>query len=755
MTTSGGTGVGNWGRCWTALPLLLASPAFAQAASDRLPASQSAAPTSPATVADPQRDIDFAADQVAYDDKTEVVTATGQVRMASDGNYLAADKVDWDRRTGLVTADGNVVIVTPEGNKLVSDHVVLTDSLRDGTIDNLLLVLDTGGRIAAREGRRAAGKMTLTDAVYTGCPMVSETGCPRNPSWSITAAKVIRDEATGRLRFEGSRFHIFGLSLPVLPVFAIAGNRDRGVSGLLTPDLRYSHAKGLEIALPYYFRFGPNRDLTLTPRLFTDTYPAIEARYRELNSLGAFQVGGFATYSTISDLDTSGNVISTRKGFRGYGEFNGRYQLDPDWSVTASLRGATDKTLTTLYDLTNDDRLRSTVNLERITPNSYISLAGWYFQGLRVDDVQSQVPIALPMFDARFRLPGPALGGIIQLQANTLAITRTGGQDTQRAFAGFQWDVRRLLPWGQQLTLTAYGRADVYHTDDSAATSVPIYAGTDGWHSRLIGALAADLQWPFIGEALGGIQRITPRIQIVASPPTPNLAIPNEDARAVDLEDSNLFALNRFPGYDRWEDGARVTYGVEWNLDRPNWSADAVIGQSYRLNNAASLFPDGTGLTDRLSDVVGRFRVRYGSLIDITNRFRLDKDNLAIRRSEIDLTVGGSQTYVQAGYLLLNRKIDPSIEDLRDKQELRLAGRLHVARYWSIFGATVIDLTTRAEDPLSLANGFQAVRNRLGIEYEDDCLDIGLSWKQDYETVGALRKGSTFSLRFSLKNFGR
>ncbi len=84
------------------------------------------------------------------------------------------------------------------------------------------------------------------------------------------------------------------------------------------------------------------------------------------------------------------------------------------------------------------------------------------------------------------------------------------------------------------------------------------------------------------------------------------MTIPNEDARSVDLEDSNLFALNRFPGYDRWEDGSRITYGVEWSLDRPNVSINTIIGQSYRLNNRASIFPDGTGLTDRFSDIVGR-----------------------------------------------------------------------------------------------------------------------------------------------------
>jgi LPS-assembly protein len=263
------------------------------------------------------------------------------------------------------------------------------------------------------------------------------------------------------------------------------------------------------------------------------------------------------------------------------------------------------------------------------------------------------------------------------------------------------------------------------------------------------------MQWPLIGEVFGGIQRLTPRVQLTLTPPTSNLDIPNEDARAVDLEDSNLFALNRFPGYDRWEDASRVTYGVEWALDRSRFSVDATVGQSLRLARKPSLFPEGTGLTDRLSDFVGRTRLRYGRFVDLTHRYRVDKDSFAVRRNEVDLTFGTRQSYAQIGYLKLNRDIDEAIEDLRDKEELRLAGRLKFARFWSVFGATVVDLTGRDEDPLSLADGFQAVRNRLGILYEDDCIELGVSWRRDYERIGSFRKGSTFSLSFGLKGLGR
>jgi LPS-assembly protein len=728
--------------------MLLAAPAAALA---------QAMPPQPPPPAAPQstdRIVEFSADQVTYDNNEDVVTATGDVRMAREGNYLASDEVVWDRKSGEVRAQGNVVLLTPQGDKLIGENVLLTDDFRDGTIENLLVVLESGGRLAAARGRRTGNITTLENAIYTPCPVTTSSGCPRRPSWSITAARVIQDPEHNRVRFQGGRLQLFGINLPLLPIFNI-GTGSEGYTGWLVPDISYSTKKGLELAVPYHWQIAPNRDLTLTPHLYTGVYPALEAKYRELNSLGAFQLGGFVTYGTIESADFDDSDPNEGQDIRAYFEGNGKVQLDPLWSITGAFRVATDKTVTRRYDITRDDRLRSFVNAERISPDSYISIAGWAFQGLRVDDIQKQTPIALPAIDARVRLDDPILGGKVELQGNSLSIIRIEGQDTQRAFASARWDLRRLTTWGQQLTLTGYVRGDVYHTDDAAATDVPSYRGADGWHTRGIAALAADVQWPFAGPAFGGVQRLVPRVQLVLTPPTQNLDIPNEDARSIDLEDTNLFALNRFSGYDRWEDSSRITYGVDWSLERPNLSIATTIGQSYRINRRPSIFPEGTGLTDRLSDVVGRTSLRYGRFIELTHRFRLDKDNFQVRRNELDLTVGSQQTYLQLGYLRLNRDIDPTIEDLRDKEELRLAGRVKFHRYWSIFGATVLDLTGKDEDPLSIADGYEPVRHRLGIAYEDECLELGLSWRRDYERIGDFRKGSTFALTLALKGLGR
>lgn len=695
--------------------------------------------------------IEFSADQVAYDTDADIVTASGAVRMSREGNYLAADSVVWNRKTGEVRAQGDVVMTSPEGDKLVAGDVILTDTLRDGTIDNLLVALDQGGRIAATRGVRRGDSTILENAIYSPCPVTTETGCPKRPSWAITAVRVIDEPALNRVRFEGGRLQLFGINLPLLPIFNIPRSGG-GATGWLVPAITVSTVKGLELAVPYHWQIALNRDLTITPHVYTGVLPAIEGKYRQLNSFGAFQVGGFLTYGNIESVSSDTTTIG--KGVRGYFEGNGKFQLDPVWSVTTSVRVASDKTVARRYDITNDDRLRSFVNAERISPNSYISIAGWAFQGLRADDQQKQIPFALPAIDARL-LTDEVAGGKIELQANSLAIFRIEGQDTQRAFASARWDLRRLTPWGQEVTLTAYGRGDVYHTDDSASTVVAIYRGTDGWHTRAIGALAADIKWPFVGGLLGGVQSLVPRAQLVLTPHTPNMDIPNEDARAVDLEDSNLFALNRFPGYDRWEDASRITYGADWSFERANLSIQSNVGQSYRLTDPTVIIPEGTGLTGRLSDIVGRTRIRYGRFIDFTHRYRLDKDNFAVRRNEIDFTVGSEQTFVQVGYLRLNRNIDPAIEDLRDSEELRVEGRLLFKRYWSIFGQAIVDLTNKNEDPLSAANGWQPVRHRLGIQYSDDCLELGLTWRRDYEQFGSFRKGSTFAFHLALKGLSR
>jgi LPS-assembly protein len=697
--------------------------------------------------------IQFEAEGASYDDNSDTATVFGNVVLRRNGQSVRADKLTWNRKTGQIVAEGNIRFVDADGNQLFTDRLELTDELKAGAMKNMLLALREGGRLAANKGERTEdGKLMLHNAAYTACAVEDDKGCPRNPSWRITARRVIFDPDTKTLRFEGARAELFGIKLLPMPGLAIATD-GRPISGLLIPDIKLSASNGVQISETWYQRLSVNRDLSITGYVYTEALPMVSAQYRQLTSQGAFQVTGYVTRS--SRIAIGGAGAASQPDFRGYLFANGRYQFDPNWSLTFSGRITSDRTFLRRYDISRDDRLRSTFQLERIDPDSYFAVSGWATQTLRVGDRQGLVPVALPEIDYRRRLTDPWLGGRVQLQFNSLAIARTAGQDTQRAFASAQWDLRRITPWGQEVTVTALGRADVYHSDENAQTSTLIYRGNPGWQARGIGAAAIDIKWPLVGEFLGGTQVLTPRFQIVASPKLRNLEVPNEDARAIDLEDSNLFALNRFPGYDRVEDGVRFTYGFDWQFERPGLRINTTVGQTYRLSNNSTLLPDGTGLSERTSDVVGRTEVRFSDVVKVTHRFRLDKDNLAIRRNEFDFAVGTQGTYLEAGYLRLNRDVSSGIEDLKDREELRIAGRVSIARNWSIFGSGVFDLTGPRDDPsLVGADGFQPIRTRVGIAYEDDCLEIDVTWRRDYVATGDAEKGNTFQIHIAVKNLG-
>jgi len=731
----------------------LANPAIAQPALETpIPVAPATTPAPPEFNAEGERQIGFEASELAFDQDTNTVTAAGNVVLVSGDQSLNADAVNWNRTTGEIIASGNVRLVDEDGNQLFAEQLQLTDELEAGAMQNLLIAFRQGARMAAEQAVRAAdGTITLERAAYSSCPVTDEDGCPRSPSWRLTADRVIYDDTTKRINFEGAWLELFGKR--ILPMPRLMIRADGGAeSGLLMPDIALTTSNGIELSDSYYWRLAENRDLTLTGFVYSQAAPMVSANYRHLTEQGAFQVTGYATYSARIPL--SGTNPLSERDLRGYVATNGRFQLGPNWAFTGSIRLASDRTFLRRYDISRDDRLRSTIMAERTDDRSYLSISGWATQALLVATPQGQVPLALPLVDYRRRVADPLLDGVLELQANSLAITRSDGQDTRRAFARAQWDLRRITPWGQEVTLTAMARGDVYHSEDNALNPTPSYRGITGWQARGVALGAIDVKWPLVGNFLGGTQVVTPRVQLVAAPETRNLAIPNEDARAIDLEDSNLFALNRFPGYDRVEDGARVTYGADWEITLPGLRISTTIGQSYRLTDKPTLFPDGTGLTEQFSDFVGRTEVRYRDFLKVTHRFRLDKDGLAIRRAEIDATVGSDRTYLEVGYLRLNRDIISTSEDLADREEVRAGGRLAFARNWSVFGSAVVNLTDREEDPSLSSDGFEPLRTRLGFAYSDDCLELGFSWRRDYYRVADAESGNSFRIYFTLRNLG-
>ncbi len=702
----------------------------------------------------PGDSIGFEADEMRYDDKAEIVTAAGSVKLNRDAWKLSADTIEYDRSSGKVVARGHVITIDPEGNQAFGDRIELTDSLRDGIIDNVLLVLNDGGRLAANEGARNGDVIALRRAVYSPCAVVDKQGCPHEPVWQVKALRIAYNRAKHRLYYKAASLEMFGVPVFYLPTFSHPDGLAKQVSGLLLPGIEFQRQLGVGISLPYHVALAPDRDATITPHFYTAENPALQLSARRLFAKGPVQVDAFFTYAQLTEFAADGvTEIDRGNRFRGYFALKGQLQHSSTWRSKFSVRLTTDDTFNRRYGLDFDDTLRSTYAIERQTQTSFLSVSAWAFQGLRAADRAGELPYVLPLIEYDWRPADPVLGGRLRFGANSMNLYRTDGQSVQRALVFGRWDRSFITSLGQRITGTTMLRSDLYNVIDPQKATLPEYAGRSGMHGRVIPVGAIDVEWPLAGPALGGNQKITPRVQIVVTPADLDNSVPNEDSRAIELETGSLFDLNRFPGHDRFESGTRLNYGVQYALDRPGWALRSEIGQSVRLAGDGSEFPQGTGLSQTASDFVGRSNLKLGSLFEITHRFRVDRHSFAVRRNEIDVAIGDRRTYATISYLKLNRNIQ--LEDLEDRAELRLGGRVAIARFWSAFGSAVVDLTTARDNPNATGDGFKSVRHRIGLEYEDECFRLGLSWRRDYIGDRDFRPGNTFLLSLAFKTLGR
>ena len=119
---------------------------------------------------------------------------------------------------------------------------------------------------------------------------------------------------------------------------------------------------------------------------------------------------------------------------------------------------------------------------------------------------------------------------------------------------------------------------------------------------RLFGSTAVGIRWPFskINHDNGsGI--IEPRIQLVGLVMNDG-NVPNEDSTQIELDEGNLFRLNRAPGLDLIEHGTRLNAGIAGShINKVNTKFNWKIGRIFRLNGLSEFSP-ASGLSGSTSD---------------------------------------------------------------------------------------------------------------------------------------------------------
>ena len=141
----------------------------------------------------------------------------------------------------------------------------------------------------------------------------------------------------------------------------------------------------------------------------------------------------------------------------------------------------------------------------------------------------------------------------------------------------------------------------------------------------------------------GAAETIQPVAQLVWSEVSGG-EVPDEDSRVAELDEGNLFALNRFPGQDRSETGARLNLGVSYDRIAEGWQFNGYVGRILRFSDEDQ-FDEATGLNGKWSDWLVSGQVGIGDALTLTNRAVFD-DNIDFVAQRAAPRAGGRRRWI-------------------------------------------------------------------------------------------------------------
>jgi LPS-assembly protein len=422
---------------------------------------------------------------------------------------------------------------------------------------------------------------------------------------------------------------------------------------------------------------------------------------------------------------------------------------------------------------------------------SFFDIRSIYYYGFSELDVQSQLPVIHPVIDYSNVLAQQVAGGEFSYKINLTSLNRQEASfdaisqsavnngscvsntadtavlirsncllrgipgDYSRFSAETDWRRTLVTYNGQEITPFFRLRGDFAALNIDNQPGVANYIATGQSDlARVMPTAGVEYRYPLVDVEPWGTQTIEPIAQLIVRPNETQIGkFPNEDAQSLVFDDSNLFKIDKFSGWDRAEGGGRANVGFQYTaqINRAG-SVNVLFGESYQLfglNSFSAGVNDITntglnsGLDKTASDYVARVTYQPNSVYSFTARGRFDQQTFAVERFEAESRANFDRWTLQVLYG--NYAPQPELGFLFRRQGVLGGASFKLTENWILLGSARYDLYAKEID-----------QSRLGIGYTDDCFLFSVNWLTGYTytAISAPVKNNTFMVQMSLRTLG-
>ena len=658
-------------------------------------------------------------DNILYDKSKNIIFSENKTSIFDKfDNQFKLSNFNFDIKNKLFKAN-NLKLIDKDNNILELNNGYINIDLNELVGSDFSLVFNKGLFGNKENDPRLFGRYIITNQSETTMKKSIFTTCKKEdgkcPAWSMSADEVKHSSEKKRIEYKNAWLEIYEVPVLYFPYFFHPDPTIKRQSGFLFPQFISSSNLGFSAQIPYFNAIDYDKDLTISPRVYTNNNLFLQTEYRQ-----AFNNSDFISDFSFNKKDkTNSHFFSSLKGdfensfyemkietvsnndylkkyqiksplIKNYSTLNSRFMIE-----TIS----DDSTFSSSIDIIEDLAKQDSDKYEYIFPNfeytreaylddgifetvSYRSSGNYHKYNTNVDEVDL---------------------------INDLVFTSNNSNILKNSDTSFELLLRNL---------NTYGDLSNTYKDDK--------------DYKILSSILYNIRYPLFKETDEDTEFLTPILSFRYSP-NKGLNLRNEKEL---IRFQDLFNLDRVNN-KTIESGESITLGLEYkNQDKSNKDKiNLGIGANFKTKKDEDL-PLSTSLNQKTSDIIGYSGINITENLSFNYNFSIDENLRDTKYSLTSLNYNSSKFSTSFEYMEKSQPIG-------EESYLNNVSRIEINNSNSLAFETNKNLDKNLTDYYNLI-----------YKYKNDCLEASVVYnKQFYDDV-SINSDKNIFFKISIIPFG-
>ena len=662
--------------------------------------------------------IKISTDEINYDvEKQKIESSSNSEIKDSFGNIYQVSKFEYNIKSKIIKLSNLKVLDVSEN--IFKIEIAFLDLKKKE-----LVAKDVGLNFKISDNSenepRLKGRSLISNNENTIVNKGTFTFCKKRekcPPWEMSAEEIKHDKKKKTIYYKNASLKIYDKKVFYFPKFFHPDPTVDRQSGFLIPKIQDNSTTGLSFNLPYFIALAENKDITLSPRFFTEDKFLVQTEFRQKNK----------NSDHVIDLSQYISSGENTKGHLFY-NLNKNYENDnfDEIEFNIQLEQVSDETYLKAYKIEspiikNTSNLTNSLNINLINENASLNTNLDIYEDLSKQDS-----------DKYEYVPNFSFSKILN-ENNTLYskgyYKNYNTNITEKVLINnFQFDSNpKFLNNG----IVNEKKLLIKNINSSASNSEKF---KNKETLSLIPSFQTNYSLPLIKETAKSKNTFTPKLSLRLSTPH------TKDVRTTDRKISynNIYDFERLGIDEGNEGGISLTYGYEHSIVEKSSSEEKIkfgFANNLRFEENKDL-PLNSNLGDKMSDFVGNFEYKPNK------NFKLDYDfSLKNNLSDVNYELYGFEFYLKnfTTKLEYQNENNSSIKTSYLKNETRL----------DFNEKNSLVFETRENKEKSFTEFYNLI-----YQYKIDCLTAAIEYNKEYYNDQDLKPSENLFLKLSIIPFG-